>query len=208
MQPGRARLPVAPEPVPAARLAGIVLAAGAGARFGGVKQLARLGDLSLVERAVRLARGVCGAGVVVVTGAHARQVEGALAGLAVTIAHNPDWARGLSGSLRCGVTALPAGAEACLVLLCDQPAIAEDDLRRLVDAWSRAPLRAAAAHYQGALGVPAIFPAAHWAELMALEGDQGARRLLARLPDVTAVPMPRAAFDVDVPGDLVALPRS
>ena len=50
--------------------------------------------------------------------------------------------------------------------------------------------------------MPAIFPAAFWPELRALSGDQGARTLIASLPDVTAVEIPHAACDVDTPADL------
>jgi CTP:molybdopterin cytidylyltransferase MocA len=162
--------------------------------------------VSLVERAVRLARPVCPAGVIVVTGAHAPDVARELAGLGVQIAHNTDWPGGLAGSLRRGVAALPADARGCLVLLCDQPALGHEDLQRLVAAWAARPECAAAAEYEGGLGVPAIFPAALWPALGALEGDQGARWLLADLAEVTAVPLPHAAFDVDTPADLGRLP--
>lgn len=194
---------MAREPVP--RLAGIVLAAGEGRRFGGAKQVARLGGVTLVERAARLALATCPAGVVVVTGAHAAEVAAALAPLPVAIAHNVRWATGLAGSLRCGVEALPAGAGACLVLLCDQAAVDEADLRALIDAWRKSPERPAAALHGGRAGVPAIFPRSHWVALRGLEGDEGARALLAALPDVTAMEMPHAAADVDAPADLDSL---
>lgn len=188
-------------------LAAMVLAAGAGRRFGGPKQLARVAGRALVVRAVELALGCSPAGVVVVTGAFGAEVAAALAALPVQLAPNPQWARGMAGSIRCGLGALPARANACLILLADQPAIDTADLRRLVDAWAARPGAVAAAHYAGACGAPAIFPAAYWPGLAALQGDRGARALLATLDALTAVPMPAAAFDIDTPQDLAAALR-
>ena len=183
-------------------LAGLVLAAGAGRRFAGPKQVATLGGETLVVRASRLALQVCDAGVVVVTGAHAEVVAAALTGMPVGIVHHADWEAGMGGSLARGVSALPADARACLVLLCDQAAITGEDLGALVAAWRAAPGVAAAAAFSGTLGAPAIFPAALWPGLAALQGERGARALLASLPRVSAVAMPRAAHDVDTPEDL------
>lgn len=183
-------------------LAGLVLAAGAGQRFAGPKQVATLGGEALVARAARRALQACDAGVVVVTGAHAEVVAAALTGMPVSIVHHAGWAAGMGGSLARGVGALPADAQACLVLLCDQPAITAADLGALVAAWRATPGVAAAAAFSGTLGAPAIFPAALWPRLAALQGDRGARALLASLPQVSAVAMPRAAYDVDTPEDL------
>lgn len=183
-------------------LAGLVLAAGAASRFGGPKQLAVVAGLVLVERAASLALACCDAGVVVVTGAHAASVERAVVQRPVRVVRNDAWAEGLASSLRCGLDALPAGAAACLVLLCDQPGIGVADLARLVAAWRSAPEQLAAAHYGGSPGVPAIFPRRSWPALARLQGDRGAGGLLAATPGLTTVPMPSAASDIDTPADL------
>jgi molybdenum cofactor cytidylyltransferase len=138
----------------------------------------------------------------VVTGAYASEVRDNVAGSPVIIAHNGAWASGMAGSIRCGLDALPAGARACLVMLCDQCAVDDQDLGALIAAWVRAPWQVAAAQYAGTLGVPAIFPTEFWPALRALSGDQGARAVIASLPEVTAVALPNAARDVDTPADL------
>ena len=189
-------------------LAGLVLAAGGAARFAAPKQLARFGAETLVARAVRLAQGCCGAGVVVVTGAWAEAVGAGLAGHQVQLAFNPAWRSGMASSLVCGLAALPVPARACMILLCDQPLVDAPDLDALLSAWQAAPAQAAAAAYAGTLGVPAIFPAALWPLLAGLVGDRGARAVLAALPQVSAVPMPHAAADVDTAADLQRLLRS
>lgn len=188
-----------------AGLAGLVLAAGAASRFGGPKQVAQWRGAALVQRAALAALATCPAGVVVVTGAHADDVAGVLAGLPVVRAHNPRWADGLAASLACGLGALLPAATACLVLPCDQPGVDAGELGRLAAAWARAPTRVAAAWYDGHAGAPAIFPAARWPALRALHGDAGARALLAALATgdgLTRVAMPAAALDVDTPADL------
>lgn len=195
---------MSPEPL---RLAGLVLAAGGATRFGAPKQLAALDGEPLVRRAVRLAGACCDAGVVAVTGAHAATVGAALDGSGARIVVNNDWPSGMGGSLACGVAALPADADGCLVLLCDQPAVDAADLAALVAAWRQSPRQAAAAAYGEVRGVPAIFPADLWPALSALRGDRGARAVLAALPRLTAVPMPHAAMDVDTVADLQRLHR-
>jgi CTP:molybdopterin cytidylyltransferase MocA len=149
-----------------------------------------------------LALRCCPAGVVVVTGAYAEAIAASLGDTPVRLAYNADWPSGLASSLRCGLAALPAAASGCLLLLCDQFAIDEQDLRRLIGAWVTASDRVAAAQYTGGLGVPAIFPAASWPALCALRGDRGARELIASLPEVTTVAVPNAARDIDTPADL------
>ena len=187
---------------PGGTLSAVVLAAGAATRFGGPKQLAIVEGAPLVWRAAAMAQGLCPGRTVVVTGAHAAATAGALAGLGVVLAQNLRWAEGLASSLNCGLDALPPDTDACLVLLADQPAVSAADLNGLRAAWALAPHQPAAAHYNDVLGVPAIFPRSAWPALRALTGDQGARRLLATLPGVTAAPMPGALLDIDTPADL------
>jgi molybdenum cofactor cytidylyltransferase len=119
---------------------------------------------------------------------------------AARIAYNARWRDGMAGSLRAGVRAVPAGTAAVLVTLVDQPRVDARALRRVVAAWRRRPGRAAAAHYSGRSGVPAVLPRALWRAVRELEGDAGARALL-RDARVTRVEMPEAELDVDTPAD-------
>jgi CTP:molybdopterin cytidylyltransferase MocA len=194
--------------VPERGLAGLVLAAGGSRRLGRAKQLVLHRGETLVARASRLALGCCDAGVTVVTGAAGADVAAALRGLPVATCHNDAWAEGLAGSLACGVRAAPPGAAALLVMLCDQPLVAADDLERLAGAWDTRPEAMAAALYDGVPGVPAIFPRVRWPGLLELTGDRGAAALLRADPSrVTTVPMPAAALDVDDEAALRLLAR-
>jgi molybdenum cofactor cytidylyltransferase len=186
-------------------LAGLLLAAGGATRFGSPKVLAPFHGQPLVRRGVQLLMPRCPAGVYVVVGASADGVRAALAPESVNFVENPDWASGLSTSLVRGVAALPAAAEAVLILLCDQPAITAADLDALIAAWQIEPELIAAAGFRDRLGPPVIMPRFVWPQLAALRGDQGARSLLEWHAEHTAVPMPHAAFDVDTPEDLARL---
>jgi molybdenum cofactor cytidylyltransferase len=182
------------------RLAGLLLAAGGATRFGSPKVLANYRGEPLVRRATHLLVPRCPAGVHVVVGASAAGVRGALADEVTS-----GWARGLSTSLVHGVAALPAAADAVLILLCDQPAVTGGDLDALISAWQVEPALIAAAGFSDRLGPPVIIPREFWPQLAALRGDQGARSLLEWHAEHTTVVMPHAALDVDTPEDLARL---
>src|SRR3954447_16514392 len=116
-------------------VAGLVLAAGEGRRFGGPKALVELAGELLVDRAVRVLRTAGGEPVMVVLGAAAPDVV-AQAGLDAVVVVNDGWPEGMGSSLRCGLSlAADVGAEALVVMLVDQPLIAADVVRRLTERW-------------------------------------------------------------------------
>lgn len=187
----------------------LVLAAGAASRFGSPKQLARLQGQTLLQRAVALGTGIAGQAVTVVLGAHAAAIAPSLRGHAAGVVINRRWEEGLASSLRAGVARLPGSAPGVLLLLADQAAVTDFDLRRLVWSWRQQPDYIVAASYAGHSGVPAIFPPHCFPAILELRGDVGARALLSRMADrVVRVPMPGAAIDVDTPEDLQHLQQA
>ena len=189
----------------------VVLAAGASRRYGSPKQLLRYRGETLVERSVRLAQLAGASAVVVVLGCRADRITRALGHRAaplrrkITIVRNARWRDGMGRSLACGIKALPPNARAALVCLSDQPKLQAADLARLIAAWRSCPQAVAAARYEGRLGVPAVFPRSWFRRLSGLSGDSGAQAMLAAAGDVAEAPLPRAAFDLDRPGDLAEL---
>jgi CTP:molybdopterin cytidylyltransferase MocA len=191
------------------RVAGLVLAAGGGSRYGSPKALVRLRGRLLVERAAELlAAGGCDP-IVVVLGAAADQVLAAarLPRTGVRTVVNPDWPTGMGSSLRVGLAAVPAAAEAVVVTLVDTPGLGPESVRRLVAAGG--PDGAAQATYGGRRGHPVLLGRTVIAEVAAAAtGDRGAGPWLAAHPErVRLVPCdgtgdPR---DVDVPDDLAAV---
>lgn len=183
----------------------VVLAAGRSERMGRPKQLLVLDGEPLVRRAARAAVEAGLWPVVVVVGDRADEVRAALAGLPVATVANLDFARGMAGSLRRGLSRLAEcapDAAGVLVLTCDQPRVTAEHLVRLAEAAREKDKAIAASAYAGALGVPAFFSAPVLPELRALQGDQGARGVIASdLLRVAAVPFPGGELDVDTPED-------
>ena len=158
------------------QVAGLVLAAGAGTRFGAPKALVELDGERLVDRAVRVLREGGADPVVVVTGAAVLDVPGAV------VAHNPAWPEGLGSSLRAGLDRLtgPPALQAAAVLLVDQPGVTAGAVERVVSAV-RGEDALVVATFSGRWGHPVVLGRTHWAEAAALaEGDRGARALLRR----------------------------
>ncbi len=178
----------------------IVLAAGGSRRMGAPKMLAELGGRSLVRLATETALASRADDVIVVIGANAAEVRGALADTRARCVDNPDWSAGLAGSIRSGVEA--AGeADAVLLILGDQPALTPAILDALVEAHRAGRTLAACEYEDGTIGPPSLLGRSHFAALLALEGDQGARALL-RGGEPVLVPFPDGLLDVDTPEDL------
>jgi CTP:molybdopterin cytidylyltransferase MocA len=188
-------------------VAGLLLAAGEGRRYGGPKALVELDGRLLVERATEvLTAGGCSP-VTVVLGARAEEVV-TRAGLDGTrTVFNAGWSSGMGSSLRVGLAALATTrAEAVVVLLVDTPGIGPEAVRRLAAGGSADSL--AVATYGGRPGHPVLLGRDHWTGVARLaEGDTGARPYLAAHPElVRQVPCDDIATgaDVDVPADLPA----
>ncbi len=157
----------------------VVLAAGASSRYGASPpKQAEL--LPSVLAALRRAHSL--AGILVVLGAHEIETD------AATV-HCADWERGPGASLRCGLDALPAGAEAALVALADGPDLDPRAVDRVVASWREEGGDAVAASYGGQRLHPVLLARAAWP----LVPDEGARALAARLV---------ACDDLDPPGDV------
>jgi molybdenum cofactor cytidylyltransferase len=185
-------------------ISGIVLAAGAGTRFGGTKQLAPYRGKPLPQHAIDTLASAGVDEVVVVTGHDADAVEGVLRlppqGRFV---RNPDHASGQSSSLAAGLHALADDTEGAVVLLADQPGVTDAEVRALIDAFERSRSRVVRILYEDGPG-PALLSREVHAEAGHLHGDTGARALIGSHPEwVEEVAVPfRAPPDVDTPDDL------
>jgi CTP:molybdopterin cytidylyltransferase MocA len=183
-------------------VAGLLLAAGGGRRYGMPKALVRHRGRLFVELAAdALHDGGC-APVVVVLGALAEDVRATASLSGASLVDNPDWASGMGSSLRLGLSALADDVTAVVVLPVDTPGVTAEAVRRFVDV--AAPDVLARATYDGVPGHPVLIGREHWAGAAVLaDGDEGARPYLAR-HDVTRVPCEDVAdgADVDRPADL------
>ncbi len=182
-------------------IAGLVLAAGAGRRFGeDPKQLAQLDGRPLLQHAVDAAVAVEALErVVVVLGARAEQVREAIDLGRAELVVCAEWEAGQAASLRCGLRAL-RDVERIVVTLGDQPWVTSEAIRRL--AAEPAGTRAA---YDGVPGHPVVLGGALVDAALGLQGDEGARGLLrdARTVECGDVADSR---DVDTVEDLKEMP--
>ena len=199
------------EPLQTVRsIAAVVLAAGRSSRMGGPnKLLAEIAGRSLLRMVVEAALASQARPVLVVTGHQRERVEAALAGLPVTIVHNPNYAEGLGTSLKAGIAALPAEVDGVVVCLGDMPQVDAALINRLIGAIDpdKGAL-VAVPTIEGKRGNPVVWSRRFFPDLMAVEGDVGARHLIGRYGEaVVEVPVSgdAALTDIDTPQALEAL---
>lgn len=194
----------------------LLLAAGAGSRFGGDKLLAPLQGRTLVARVSGLlaqarAKGTL-AGGVAVTPSGATALTSAVTAAGLVPVENPRAAEGLSTSLAVGLATLSEiepPVSAALIVLADQPALRVEVIEAVIDAW-RQSNRTTRPRYAGAPaepGHPVLLDRRDWRLVDRLTGDQGFRHLLAGA-DVALVDVPGSNPDVDTPDDLRRLEES
>jgi molybdenum cofactor cytidylyltransferase len=180
-------------------VAAVVLAAGAATRMGTQKLLLPVNGRPMVQWPVDAALGSKASGTVVVVGHQAAQVVAALRGRPVTVVTNPDYAAGMSSSLRAGV--LAAGAcEAAVILLGDQPFVSAGLLDKLIDRFAETRASVVRPSLGDGPANPVLLSAALFPELLELRGDVGGREVVERHRDeVSLVPVddPRVVADID-----------
>ena len=208
------------------RVAGVLLAAGEGSRFGQPKALVELNGQTLAERGVNLLRSGGADPILVVVGAAPVEFDG------THTVYNAQWRTGMGSSLRAALQALAdsssdagvgtgtgsdAGAAtgigfgrdvgAVVVALADQPLVGAEAVARLIAAY-RDGATVAVAAYDGQARNPVLLARECWAEVIAMAtGDQGARTFLRARPDVTVVECGDTGRpdDIDTPADLARI---
>jgi molybdenum cofactor cytidylyltransferase len=165
------------------RVAGIVLAAGRSSRMAPHNKLLvpdRAGR-PMVARVVDNLLSSAARPVIVVTGHRAEEVRAAVAGRPVQVVHAPDYADGLSASLRAGIAAVPAEASAALVCLGDMPLVTGRMIERLIEAYEPDEGRSVVVPTcRGKIGNPVLWDRRFFPDIAGLVGDVGARPLLER----------------------------
>jgi molybdenum cofactor cytidylyltransferase len=202
--------PRAPDHVAhAPHVAAIVLAAGRSTRMGPRNKLCEIvRGTALVRHAVKAALASRADPVFVVTGHESEAIRAALAGLDVRFVDNPDFASGLSSSLKAGLAVLPPASAGALVLLGDMPNITAGIIDRLIAHLGENPeAKAIVPTVLGQRGNPVLLARAQFGEIVHLTGDAGARKLLDQAGDAVievAIDDPAIALDIDTPEALAA----
>jgi CTP:molybdopterin cytidylyltransferase MocA len=180
----------------------VVLAAGSALRMGTNKLLLDMGGQPLVRHVVEAASdGGCHLVHLVYSDEAVRE---AVSGAAYCV-YNPDAAAGQSTSLQAGLNSMPEDMAAALVMLGDQPLVGSRTVSLLLRAWRREGARPAVAAAYGERASwrpPVLLDRSLWSEVMALEGDAGARQLFEQRPELLDTVLASGRpDDVDTPED-------
>jgi CTP:molybdopterin cytidylyltransferase MocA len=156
----------------------IVLAAGAGSRFGGGKLMAPFGGRTLIEATLSGLRGAPVDEIIVVVGAEGERLRSLSTAYETRIVENPCWIEGMSTSVRAGLQACASDVRAAVICLADQPLVGAEAVERLVEAFKQGA-RVAVATYGGEMRNPVLFARGVWPLLLReMSGDRGARVFL------------------------------
>ena len=162
----------------------VVLAAGAGSRFGGGKLLASFRGRTLIEATLSGLRGAPVDEIIVVAGAEGERLRSISTADEMRVIDNPDWAEGMSTSVRAGLRACASDTRAAVICLADQPLVGAEAVERLVEAFRRGA-RIAVATYGGEMRNPVLFARGVWPLLLReMSGDKGARVFLKHHQDI------------------------
>jgi molybdenum cofactor cytidylyltransferase len=184
----------------APHVAALLLAAGQSRRMGTLnKLLIGIDGKPMVRHVAEAVQASQARPIIVVTGHQRDKVEAALSGLGIArFVFNPDYAKGLSTSLKQGIAALPKGTEAAVVCLGDMPKVAAGEIDRLIAAFNPVEGRAICVPTRrGKRGNPVLLASRLFQELANVSGDIGARDLIAAHPELVA--------EVEMEGDGILL---
>jgi molybdenum cofactor cytidylyltransferase len=186
------------------QVAAVILAAGEAKRFrrspDETKLVAELEGKPIVRHVAEAALASRAHPVLLVTGHAHAQVLGALDGLILERTHNRDPGAGLSASLKLAVRALPSTARGAVILLGDMPRIPPSLIDRLIDAFDTAPVEplAVVPVRDGRRANPALIGRGLFAAVRTLEGDKGARDLIAARKGILELPVGDSAIEIDI----------
>ena len=187
------------------RVYAIVLSAGMSTRMGSPKQLLPFGDRTVLQRIVDTLLRTDLSGVVVVLGHRAEAVRESLSGRPVGFCLNPDYRAGMFSSVCCGLSALPTGADAALIVLGDQPQIDAEVVRRVVAAYREEEKGIVIPTFEGGRGHPALVDLGRYRdEIFGLSGEAGLKPVMRGHPeDTLELPVDEAGIlrDIDTPED-------
>ncbi|WP_407427830.1 NTP transferase domain-containing protein [Arcticibacter sp.] len=184
----------------------IILAAGSSSRMGRAKQLLKIHDKTLLKHTIDEAKILLPSAVYVVYGANADAISSELASdSSISICYNASWREGMASSIKTGLKAVQGSnpsVKGCLISVCDQPFLTAQVFARLISAHEKTPRSIVASVYNDTAGVPVLFDSHYFPLLMALSGQEGAKKILSNpTVQVVHIPFPNGDIDLDTPGD-------
>ena len=187
----------------------IILAAGQSNRLGKPKQLLKYQNKALLQHAIDTAKQSSVQSIIVVLGSNADIILNKVDISGIRMVKNADWQNGMASTIGCGVQALLAldsTIDSVILMVCDQPFVTSDLLNSLIEKQKETGKSIIASQYGDTIGTPAFFHKLFFAELMALTGNTGAKKIMMQHNDLLAtVPFPRGSIDIDTIDDYKAL---
>ena len=189
----------------------IILAAGKSSRLGFAKQTLLYKGKTLIELAIESGlKSKCNP-VIVVLGANADKVEPGIKSNDIEISHNPDWAEGMASSIRAGINYIKDNntITEAMIMLCDQPFVNRAIIDSLLYKQQQTGTNIVACTYKDTVGVPALFKRSLFADLLLLQGQEGAKKVINNHPDdMATIPFEKGGIDVDNIADYEELLRN
>ncbi|MEL7124343.1 MAG: nucleotidyltransferase family protein [Bacteroidota bacterium] len=186
----------------------MVLAAGASTRMGTPKQLLKWNNETLLNRMIRLSIASSFEQTMVILGANRTVIEPSLNPGNYEIAINEDWEKGMSASIRVGLSQLLkkySALQVVLIVLVDQPYVDQDLIQQFYQTYTEKKTPVIASAYANTLGVPALFDQSLFPLLLAENQKGGAKRIIQQHKDqLIKINFPEGANDLDTPESWVA----
>ena len=183
----------------------VILAAGNSSRLGQPKQLLGYKNSTLLKNTIAEAFLVPDVVIMVVTGANNKLIEEELDPSRIKICFNSDWETGMSSSIVKGLNGLLQlypDCQNCIFAVCDQPYVSSLVFENLIQEKNKKGKGIVASAYSGTLGTPVLFDKKYFTELAALEGQEGAKKIINRfLEDTASVPFEKGNIDIDTEDD-------
>src|SRR5277367_6100017 len=189
-------------------IAAVILAAGTSSRMGEAKQLLRLGEITLLDQVIENVRGSRVDEIVLVLGHEAERIKQSITTKSLKVVINDFYGQGMGNSLRTGLSAVPSGVCAALIVLADQPFVRSATFDQIIDHYRKSGRQIVIPTYKGFRGNPVLLDRSVFAEVMALSGDIGCRAIFGNhLEGIAKVPVEDVGIllDLDSKEDVVRL---
>jgi len=183
----------------------VIIAAGESKRLGSPKQLLLLDKDSMLNRLIKMVQKAVDFPIYLVLGANAEKIKAQLPITNLNIVENNEWQEGMGSSIRIGVQAVIDSAnkhDGILILVCDQPHLSESSIKDLISLQDNKKSAITASFYANVAGTPALFHQSVFSDLLALNGDQGAKRIIQeRDQELAKLQFEKGVLDIDTPED-------
>ena len=187
----------------------IILAAGSSSRLGEPKQQVLFKGKTLLQNAIETAQKTACKPVIVVLGANAEKIQSTIQNPEIIITQNSDWQQGMGSSIRVGLQQLlqtDAEINNVILLVCDQPFVTSELLKKLIATKAETGKKIVVCTYAETIGTPVLFDKMYFPELMNLQGQDGAKKLLKKFEtEVATILFPFGEIDIDTPEEYAAL---